>query len=466
VIRANFQTKTFQLVLIMTLAGLMLAAGVGLIPLPPLLPGPEAHAAGTINVTTTGDEYNTSGSGSGCALREAIESVNTSSSFGGCSNPGNAADTIQLQAMTYTLSIPRPTSPPFDDSNAVGDIEPKQSMTIRGVGSEQTVISTTTAFNDGVFYIASGFVNATIGIEAVTIQGSKPPYGSGGISIFMYGVNPVLTLVDVVIQNNKVGGIYHFGGLLSLNDVTIRNNESTFGGGGLYSETGAVIMNNVTLYGNRANSVFGEASGGAIYINDYPATYATNSLQMTNVTIYDNQAQVSGGGLYLNFSQNPPWGTVPIVVTATNVTFASNQAVSGSGGNIYNNQSTFSLQNTIIANGLANGSPNNCGGNPVPNITSSGYNLDSGNTCGLTATGDITNINPLLAASLADNGGSTETLALLTGSPAINSGTCSGAPATDQRGVTRPQGSTCDIGAYEAGNQPNFPVYLPTIRKH
>jgi uncharacterized repeat protein (TIGR01451 family) len=62
----------------------------------------------------------------------------------------------------------------------------------------------------------------------------------------------------------------------------------------------------------------------------------------------------------------------------------------------------------------------------------------------------------LLAASLADNGGSTPTLALLSGSPAIDTGTCSGAPSTDQRGVARPQGSTCDIGAYEASTQPNF----------
>ena len=56
---------------------------------------------------------------------------------------------------------------------------------------------------------------------------------------------------------------------------------------------------------------------------------------------------------------------------------------------------------------------------------------------------------PLLGA-LADNGGPTLTHALLTGSPAIDAGNDAACPATDQRGVTRPQGAHCDIGSYEA----------------
>ncbi|HEY9741316.1 MAG TPA: choice-of-anchor Q domain-containing protein, partial [Coleofasciculaceae cyanobacterium] len=63
----------------------------------------------------------------------------------------------------------------------------------------------------------------------------------------------------------------------------------------------------------------------------------------------------------------------------------------------------------------------------------------------------ITTANPLLG-SLANNGGSgsTQTLALLAGSPAINAGNNSVCPKTDQRGVARPQGGVCDIGAFEA----------------
>jgi hypothetical protein len=89
----------------------------------------------------------------------------------------------------------------------------------------------------------------------------------------------------------------------------------------------------------------------------------------------------------------------------------------------------------------------NCTG---PINESRGYNLDSGTTCGLTKTTDLTNTNAMLG-SLANNGGPTLTMALLPGSPAIDHGgtAANGCPATDQRGVSRPQGPACDIGAYE-----------------
>jgi len=91
-------------------------------------------------------------------------------------------------------------------------------------------------------------------------------------------------------------------------------------------------------------------------------------------------------------------------------------------------------------------------------ITSLGHNLESADPCAFAATGDLSNTNPLLGP-LADNGGKTLTLALLPGSPAINAGTNVGCPATDQRGVPRPQFGTCDIGAYEFV----LWVYLPVV---
>ena len=82
-------------------------------------------------------------------------------------------------------------------------------------------------------------------------------------------------------------------------------------------------------------------------------------------------------------------------------------------------------------------------------LTSQGHNLDSGDSCGFTAPADLRNTDPRLD-TLKDNGGFTPTLALLPGSPAIDAGDNAACPATDQRGVTRPQGAACDIGAYEA----------------
>ena len=106
-----------------------------------------------------------------------------------------------------------------------------------------------------------------------------------------------------------------------------------------------------------------------------------------------------------------------------------------------------------MANNTAPSSPN-CDGT----IISAGYNLDSGNQCRFTGTGDQINTNPLLGP-LQDNGGPTFTHALLAGSLAIDAGTTTGAPAIDQRGVApahRRRRQTAvpalfDIGAYEGG---------------
>ncbi len=125
-------------------------------------------------------------------------------------------------------------------------------------------------------------------------------------------------------------------------------------------------------------------------------------------------------------------------MTLLNSTISGNRAISHAGG-IDNWGGTVTLSNTIVANNLLSG---DCWGD----IISDGYNLDSDNTCNLTATGDITNTDPLLGP-LQNNGGPTETHALLGGSPAINTSSPA-CPATDQRGVFRSDG-LCDTGAYE-----------------
>lgn len=111
--------------------------------------------------------------------------------------------------------------------------------------------------------------------------------------------------------------------------------------------------------------------------------------------------------------------------------------------------------NTIIAGNDCNNCYNGTGGT----WTSLGHNLDSGSTCNFTQPGDLQNTDPKLGP-LADNGDTTQTMALLTGSPAIDAGEDSGSPATDQRGVSRPGGLHCDIGAYEAIR---FLIYLPLV---
>ena len=88
---------------------------------------------------------------------------------------------------------------------------------------------------------------------------------------------------------------------------------------------------------------------------------------------------------------------------------------------------------------------------------SSGHNLDSGTGCGFHAAGDIAGVDPQFSSAAAqDNGGDTDTLGLMATSPAVDAvppgaGGCGG---TDQRGIARPQGTGCDIGAFEL-SQPN-----------
>jgi hypothetical protein len=117
-----------------------------------------------------------------------------------------------------------------------------------------------------------------------------------------------------------------------------------------------------------------------------------------------------------------------------------------SGAGIYKN-AVFGIvtpTNTIVA---ANGTTTpNCNGA----LDSLGYNLTDDDSCGFSATGDLIVADAMLGP-LADNGGPTETHDLLPGSPAIDAGSLDcPPPATDQRGVARPQGAACDIGSVES----------------
>ena len=141
-------------------------------------------------------------------------------------------------------------------------------------------------------------------------------------------------------------------------------------------------------------------------------------------------------------------------VAVLNSTIYNNSAVFG--GGISNISCVLTLRNTIVANSPSGG---NCNGT----ITSLGHNLDSGNTCAFTGAGDLININPLLGPLTLNAPGTTQTHSLLIGSPAIDAADPTTFPATDQRGVTRPQGVGPDIGAYELVPSVATAVSIPTM---
>ena len=212
-------------------------------------------------------------------------------------------------------------------------------------------------------------------------------------------------------------------------------------------------MTNSTVISNKAAT-----DGGGI-------STAGGNVTITNCTISGNSAGGNGGGIS---SLNT--GSLSGPYTLTNVTITNNFADNengvgngfGNGGGIFNlSPGTISLLNTIVAGNIdPGGQAPDCSGT----ITSLGHNLIQ-STAGCTITGDttgnITGQNPLLG-SLTKNGGPTPTQLPLAGSPVIDAGASTGAPATDQRGVSRPQGAGVDIGAVEVvGAAPPSPPVSP-----
>ena len=137
-------------------------------------------------------------------------------------------------------------------------------------------------------------------------------------------------------------------------------------------------------------------------------------------------------------------------MTITSSTITNNKGPDWAPSAIFNGSfggpaPTLTLTNTIIAGNQWYACDHWTGANI---LISGGNNLVQDDTCNPVASDQIS-VNPMLGA-LADNGGPTLTHALLPGSPAIDAGNDAACSATDQRGVTRPQGAHCDIGSYEA----------------
>jgi predicted outer membrane repeat protein len=192
------------------------------------------------------------------------------------------------------------------------------------------------------------------------------------------------------------------------------------------------VSRNSTQNGHAQSTFSGNtAGGGGGGIGSFGA-----SITITNSTFSGNTALNNSGG-----------GISADILTVTNSTIASNTSNTIGGG--ISSGSTTTLKNTIIAN--------NQGSDCFGAITSQGYNLASDGTCNLTASTDLPTTEPMLGP-LQDNGGPTFTQALLPGSPAIDAGGDCPPPPTDQRGVSRPQGTACDIGAFEVEVEVNLKI--------
>lgn len=295
--------------------------------------------------------------------------------------------------------------------------------------------------------LGGGLYNATTAtLTNVDLTGNSGANGGGGL--FNTGANANLVYQGGNLRGNTSatgnGGGLNNTARVDLRNLTINGNQASNSGGGLYNGlTGYLLVTNSSLYDNAAQ----QSSGGGIDNR--------GQLQLTASSIYSNTTVTQGGsGLYNAASAQ-----------MINSTLSYNRVLNiADGGALLNNGGTFIITNTTfsanygpsivrtsgivtIVNSLI-GAPADGGNNCVGTIVSLGHNLDSGNSCGFTATGDITNANPSLGA-LQNNGGPTPTRGLTGSSPALDAGNDAQCPASDQRGVSRPQGSSCDIGAYE-----------------
>jgi hypothetical protein len=315
-------------------------------------------------------------------------------------------------------------------------------LEIIGSGAKTTIVDGG-GVNSQVVVVGSE-PKVQVTLSGMTFRNGAGEEDGGGI----YNCFGTLTVLDSIITGNRIAsghGSYGYGAgiyncpssTLTLINTTISNNSALVGGA--ICNGGTLTIKNSTFSGNVAR----QHEGGGI------ANYGT--LTITNSTFSGNIARRSllgslAGGI-LNGGLFQSTGTLAI----NNSTLSGNVARGGKGGGIFNVKgSTVVLQNSIVAN--------NTGGNCHGAVSSNGYNLSSDSTCDFDGAGDLNNTDPDLG-KLQNNGGPTQTIALLPGSPAIDSGNPSGCTdgnghllKTDQRGKPRPDKEDtggCDRGAYE-----------------
>jgi len=414
-------------------------------------------AATQYHVTKTADT-NDGACDSDCSLREAISASNAT--------PG----AVIIPSGTYTLSI----AGAAEDANVSGDLDVNAGMGVYGAGMTQTIIdanhldramhldaqglgtttyivgdltlrngkATTTGsafegYGGGLLMNPSNQSNDFVGIERVAVTSNVAQGGGGGIAIFAPG-----TMRGSVVANNTV------------------NNGSGGGVNFSYDDSRYLEISGSTISGNQANVGGG---GGGIY--------AQGALRLTNSTVSENYAGVQGGGIW---SESNGFLTMASSSVVFNLV---GSPASGVGAGIFldTSSSTNTISNSIIADNTS-ADPNehsDCSTGGLGGTIASSYNLvQYPHGCNFGGAGDVTNVDALVSTALADNGGPTQTHALLTGSPALNSANPAGCKdtfgltlSTDQRGAGFPRvvDGVCDKGALESPDStpPGSPAVNP-----
>jgi len=367
-----------------------------------------------------------------------------------------------------------------------------QGVTIKGGTSpfNGIEIGTDSSGNPWAIRIQGGGVATGIGAVAYnTTTTGQDTSGSGGAGESGGGESGptyLLSITNSSIQDNQAGdggGLYN-SATLNISNSRLSGNIASANGGGLYNDA-AMTMLNTTLDSNQAEGgggLFETGShdslivGSTLSRNQAVGGGGISSRSTVNLTVADstvsgNKAQDTGGGIYTNgpiklyfvtVADNTVSGETSETETGEDTSSDTSSGLGGAGVNTFGSGSVL-LSNTLLTNNLAGTTLANCGasgGASEINIIDNGYNLDSGNSCQLSAGGDLSMVDPRIGL-LGNNGGLTETHALLSGSPAIDGGrspevtlsvmgTSFDPSSLDQRGL--PRSSVPDIGAYEGGS--------------
>ncbi len=364
-----------------------------------------------------------------CSLRQLVNDENAL-------NPApNPADTIVLPAGDYQLTQ--------------GPLVVNPSLTIAGAGAQTTQIDQeTTQSTARVFDIVGNpKLNPT---PAVTISGVTLAFGKADSS------------------NGEFGGDIRNRAILTLSEDLIEDGQAMGSGGGISNDGGtltithSLVTQNSSLTVPGAGPPIGGFGGGVENYGD--STVGAGTLTIDNSTIAGNSAAELGGGVMSRCATQCSSTAANNTTTITNSTIADNNGGSAgvTGGGVLASNGTISIGNSIVASNVvtnANGAQtaSNCGAGAagVPNpgtLSSLGYNIETATDCGFKSTGDQQSTDPqFLTGGLAFTGGNTETFALKATSPAVDAipTSVAGCSGTDQRDISRPQGTGCDIGAFE-----------------
>jgi hypothetical protein len=431
-----------------------------------LLLTPKASAA-TLNVVAGNDAI---ADNNQCQLSEAITNINgQAQTHDDCLAGDGNNDTINLPTGTITLTtdaiyLSKPVtiagqgidSSIIDGNNgqfAFSDI------TLYSTGEVSISSFTITAFKGIGLMVNSAASNTIVNINSIVIDGTNSAKSSsnaiGGAS---FDINGSVNLNDVHIHDIQANGAVSLFGLsfhsrlsgtsnVNLNKVTIA---------GLSSDDSVIA--GIALLTGLVDGSFTPGTINASIENSTITNLASNGSAITGIASY---GIVNSGtaNIALNLQNNTIYGFsgsgtrvgLGLASVASGLTDVSNVTI-----NATNNIISSSTSGCVLAGdmALAFGLPDPSAGTINQTLTSNGGNITDDASCNNyfnqpTDKNEVPNL-PSFFSNLTNNGGSIPTIKPLPGNVAIDGGICTDqTPNTDARGITRPQGQTCDSGAYE-----------------